>query len=557
MIRHGSPSGPTTFARVREVFSSRGFPRFFATRTVSQLGDGIFQLAAADILLFENPGPNPALTLTLISVVTLVPFSVVAPFVGVFIDRWERRRILQVVPIVRAALAAIVALGVSDGPWFYLLVLGVLSANRFFLATMSAVLPQLVPEDDLLVANSVSSTGGSVANVVGLGIGAGLASLIGGGRTAGVAAVGFAGGAWLASRLPVHRGMQPVTAPLLEEIRQVAGQMVEGIVRLRRSKRSVFALSAVAANQFLVGAMTSATAVYFIVTLDLGVGAVSSLLGVIASGIFLGVALVPGVARRVQVSERLIPLGFGVAAVAVLASGAALSRPAIVGGGMFVGIAYALIKIPADTIVQEEMPDRFRGRAFSSYDMLFNVSRVAGTALTALAVEAGATAATIVVATGGSYAASMLGFAVLGRRAARLRHAAAADAPDAHPVPPLPADAHAVPPPAPAEAETPPEPDAAPVAETLARAATAADLFPVGEMVTLRTYSGHRADVAPRAIVVGDREIPVETVEWRAVEERAGERRLVFVIRVAGVRIRLSASEESARWEVERVLAAK
>lgn len=149
------PSGRSTLDRVREVFGSPGFPAFFGTRAVSQIGDGIFQLAAADLLLFDKPGDNPALTLAAISAVTLIPFSVIAPFVGVFIDQWDRRKILTVVPLLRAVLAAIVGIGIGTGLPFYLVVLMVLSANRFFLATMSAVLPQFVPPDDLLVANSV------------------------------------------------------------------------------------------------------------------------------------------------------------------------------------------------------------------------------------------------------------------------------------------------------------------------------------------------------------------------------------------------------------------
>ena len=76
-----------------------------------------------------------------------------------------------------------------------------------------------------------------------------------------------------------------------------------------------------------------------------------------------------------------------------------------------------------------------------------------------------------------------------------------------------------------------------------------------GEMVTVRAYAGSRADEEPRAIVVGGGEIPIETVEWRAVVERAGERRRVFVVRVAGSRIRLAHVEPSSLWEVERVMA--
>ena len=73
-------------------------------------------------------------------------------------------------------------------------------------------------------------------------------------------------------------------------------------------------------------------------------------------------------------------------------------------------------------------------------------------------------------------------------------------------------------------------------------------------MVTVRAYAGSRAEEEPRAVVIGGRELPVDHIEWRAVEERAGERRRVFVIRLAGRRVRLAYIESSSLWEIERIL---
>jgi len=73
-------------------------------------------------------------------------------------------------------------------------------------------------------------------------------------------------------------------------------------------------------------------------------------------------------------------------------------------------------------------------------------------------------------------------------------------------------------------------------------------------MVTVRAYAGSRAEEEPRAVVVGGEEVPVEAIDWRAVEERGGERRRVFVVRLAGRRVRLAHIESSSLWEIERVL---
>lgn len=88
------------------------------------------------------------------------------------------------------------------------------------------------------------------------------------------------------------------------------------------------------------------------------------------------------------------------------------------------------------------------------------------------------------------------------------------------------------------------------------RAAPDATMLTPGEIVTVRAYAGARADEEPRAVVVGGKEIPVERVEWRAVEARDGAVRRVFVLRLAGLRMRLSVDEASGVWQVDRHLSA-
>jgi MFS family permease len=417
-VKRPAAAGPTTRQRVREVFASSGFRRLVATRVTSQLGDGLFQLATAKLLLFDDPGPNPALTLTILVAVTLIPFSVIMPFVGVFIDRWDRRKILERTPLARAALSAVLpltALGGTEGPAFYAIALVVLSANRLFLATMSAVLPQLVPERDLLVANSIAATGGSIASVTGLGIGAAVAAAVGGRSGALVAACAFGGAALLARTLPVRRGMEPDKGPLLAELREVLSQLAEGARSVARRVRVRYALTAVVAGQLLVGVNTGTTAFVFISQLGLGVGSVSTLLGAIGVGLGIGVVLVPLVGRWVR-EDLIVALSFLLGGIAVLFTATSLTRTQLTIGAVFVGMSYAFAKIPVDTIVQEEMPDALRGRAFAAYDLLFNVARVAGTGIAAGAIAAEVRPETIVGVSSIGYLFASAALAVWARR---------------------------------------------------------------------------------------------------------------------------------------------
>src|SRR5258708_12472439 len=106
---------------LRAVLRGRASRRLYATRLISQLSDGIFQVALAGFVFFSpEQQTSPARAATAFAVL-LLPYSVVGPFAGVFIDRWSRRQILLFSPLVRAVLVcAVAALLWSTGPPLYL-----------------------------------------------------------------------------------------------------------------------------------------------------------------------------------------------------------------------------------------------------------------------------------------------------------------------------------------------------------------------------------------------------------------------------------------------------
>jgi hypothetical protein len=261
--------------------------------------------------------------------------------------------------------------------------------------------------------------------------------------------------------------------------------------------------------------MSGVLVFYFIHVLHLKVGSSAFVLGVLAAGIGVGVVLVPFVGRRMR-HDRLIPLAFVVGGLGNLVSAPHFSRINALVGTVLVGISYALAKIPVDTIVQEEMADMVRGRAFSLYDMLFNLARVVGIGVVGIAYEMHADSGMLVWAIAAVFYVAALTFGGWERRRemgprgwlTRWRK----------PKPPKPAD-----------------------------------MLQPGEMVTVRAYAGARADEEPRAIVVGGHEVPIDAIDWRAIVEESGRRARVFVVRAAGRRIRLSHQDEDTGWQIERV----
>ena len=170
----------------------------------------MFQVALASYALFRQDQPSPGAIAAALAVV-LLPFSVLGPFAGVLLDRWSRRQVLVWANLVRVGIVVVVAAVVAAGlpqPVFYGVVLVCLSVNRFLLAGLSAALPHTVARHDLVTANALTPTAGTVAFLVGLGTGGALRAA---GRAAGLdgdltvllsAAAGYAVAGLLALRIP-------------------------------------------------------------------------------------------------------------------------------------------------------------------------------------------------------------------------------------------------------------------------------------------------------------------------------------------------------------------
>ena len=102
------PSQPGTLTRARSALRSRDFRKLLWIRLSGQGGDGIFQAALVASVVFSPDQQNTAKGLLAASAVTILPYTLLGPFVGVFIDRWPRRKILAIAPLLKIAFVPLV-----------------------------------------------------------------------------------------------------------------------------------------------------------------------------------------------------------------------------------------------------------------------------------------------------------------------------------------------------------------------------------------------------------------------------------------------------------------
>jgi MFS family permease len=389
-------------ADLRTVLAEPNFRRLFATRLVSQTGDGIIT-AGVGTYVFFNASTFPSPTAGAAAFAALyLPYSLVGPFAGVFIDRWSRRQILVWSALLRSAfvlLTAALMAANSHGAPLYIAILLVLGVNRFFLSSLSAALPHTVAEDKLVMANSVSPTAGGIMATIGGVVALGLNVATGNTERGAAVTLLAGGGCYVAASLvaatmrrdllgPVRDPGEPPPARLLSELGSVAAGLVAGARYVLRRRGPAAALGVTGGFSFLFGPLfLMCILLYRDYFYRSSVGSAEGHLGglVVLSGIGYACAalITPPAIRRLS-KPAWITVLLAASAVVTAVLGETFNQIAYLAIGFCLYLARQGVAICAVTILQEEVDDAYRGRVFAFYDMMFNATYVAGAALSAV-----------------------------------------------------------------------------------------------------------------------------------------------------------------------------
>jgi MFS family permease len=485
------------FARLGEILASSRFRRLLASQLSLQVSDGLYQIALASVLIFGVEAARTPAQVTKVLAVTFIPFSLVGPFTGPFIDRFSRRSLLVGTAGLRTVLTVLLipALSWPEGALLALAVANV-SVNRFYHSTKSAVLPTTVAPERYLGANAVASTAGMVLALGGAVVGGPLADAFGPEVPIAAAAVCTALSALMASTLRLAPGEKHGLPGILSEIRENLRDVRDGLRVLRRTRVATYGVFSTWTTRGLHGFILLAALVVGRARFDIGAGGFSLVLGLAAVGGFVGALVVPWVAARIGRSS-VAPAAFVVAGVATIVGGPAPAWPALLAAVAVAGAAMQATKIASETIIMRAIGDRFRGRAFAVYDLGYNGVFVLA-ALVATLLRPALGDLGIIFLTAGLYFG---GGALLLAWRRRLDHE-----------------------------------------------------------IEVRAYAGGRADEVPREVVWDGRPYGVADVERSWQEDRDGHRLRCFRLRLAdGRRIEVSSRADplgssDGGWALERVL---
>ena len=416
---------------LRTVLRGRDFRKLYAVRLTSQLADGVFQVALASYVFFAPERQTSAPAIAAAFATLLLPFSVIGPFAGVLLDRWSRRQVLFWANAVRVVLVAWIALLVAFdvvNPIFFLSALASFSINRFLLAGLSAGLPHTVPRHELVMANAVSPTSGTLAFLAGGAAGLGLRNLLPPSVTDDVAVVLAAAcvyglAALLALRMSrdaLGPDFDPDDPAAKEAVRDVARGFVEGVRHVRSRRPAAAALAVITVHRMGYAIATISTILLYRnwfndpADTDAGLTGLATAFGISGIGFLVAALATPVVVTHISKQQWIIAL-IVMAGSLGLVLGALYTEAAVAVGAFALGIASQGIKICVDTIVQEEVDDAYRGRVFSIYDVIFNGAFVAAAAIAALALPPDGRSYPLLAAVAVAYGAAAVAYSRISR----------------------------------------------------------------------------------------------------------------------------------------------
>ena len=371
-------------AKFRGVLRNRNFFFLWLGQIISQIGDRLDQMALIGFIAQRSPG-NTLQLATLLSF-TILPVFVVGPIAGVYVDRWDRRKTMFVCDFLRGLLVLLIPLYIIDGKMsllpLYCVVFLLFSIGRFFVPAKLAIVPELVPREQLLLANSLVNTTGMIAATVGFGIGGIVVALLGVKGGFYLDGVSF----FLSSLLifsirlkPKHNiGLIKLGKEIAEVIKKsIFAEIKEGIKYLLEQKE----MRAIIDILFLLWAALGAVYVVMIVFVQESLGSVTLDLGFLimflGAGLFCGSLLYGRFGKSdncfKSIFSSLLSSGLALSAFAlILRHSPHFSTAALL--AFIFGLALAPILTATNTLIHALSSKEMLGKVFSSVEVVMHLA---------------------------------------------------------------------------------------------------------------------------------------------------------------------------------------
>ena len=160
-----SSSSPSPGLSPFAVFRNRNFRLMWIGQSISTIGSSLTSLAAS---IYVYRATNSALSVGLMLMATAAPTILVGLIAGVFVDRFDRKRIMIIADVLRAGLVFLIPILLQfDISWLYVIVALSSAVGQFFDPAHESVLPEVASDEELAAANSLIAISSFGATAIG------------------------------------------------------------------------------------------------------------------------------------------------------------------------------------------------------------------------------------------------------------------------------------------------------------------------------------------------------------------------------------------------------
>jgi MFS family permease len=398
------------------VLRNRDFSKLWLGQLISNVGSSVGSLA---LLFYAFVLTGSELAMAGLAMTQILPMVLFSGMIGVYIDRWDRKKIMITADIVRAAttflypFVTVFPTVLTPLTWLYILAFVYATSNAFFFPARSASIPRLVERDELVTANSLSQMTFQMVSLIFTPLGGALMAIVAPDYFVGFlidASTFIISGIVL---ITIKTSLIPETVPDVD--RSFSREMREAVGLVRRNAIVSFLLMIFTALMLLGGMLNAIIVPFFQGEL----GFDEFLFSLIMSG-----SAVSGVIAAAILGQKSeIKRPFFLMMLAMVVVGITFSLMAFVPTGDFlpalllmsaVGAVNVAIGVPNAAIMQEIVEDKMRGKVFSFQSVMINTAQLTGMAISGVWAESvSSSRPPIFVAGVGALIIGLIGFAIV------------------------------------------------------------------------------------------------------------------------------------------------
>ncbi len=369
-------------ARFREVLKNRNFFLLWIGQIISQLGDRLGQMALIAFVYLRSPGST--LQIAKILSFTIIPVFLIGPLAGVYVDRWDRRKTMYICDFLRSLLVLAIPLFLfyaKNLVPIYLLIFIAFSIGRFFVPAKLSIIPDLVDNRSLLVANTLINTSGMIAAVLGFGISGVLVEKLGAKSGFYLNALTFlVSGSFIfliSKKFLAKMSLEDVGKEIVEVIRKSVFQEVkEGVLYFIRKKDIRFTAGIIFALWSALGSVYVVIIVFVQKTLHSATKDLGLLVMFLGIGLFLGSLVYGKFGQRISHYKIIfVSLVLSGIMLTIFALGIHYFPNFLLAAllALCLGLIVSPIMIASNTIIHNVSDNEMLGKIFSSLEIVMHL----------------------------------------------------------------------------------------------------------------------------------------------------------------------------------------